>query len=118
MKPKFNPSSVFNCQICGCDGRWLPLHVCKRMGITRLVRDHCHRTGFIRGMLCDRCNVYLGLLESNPEAYYDRWPEDIKMTDYKGPNRIKLSKWRKWVSDYTEKIYAHMQSNTGLKYQP
>jgi Recombination endonuclease VII len=47
------------CALCGAkeagkraDGRPIRLHI-----------DHCHRTGKIRGLLCGRCNAYLGKLE-------------------------------------------------------
>lgn len=28
--------------------------------------DHCHVTGFVRGMLCDRCNTSIGKFEEDP----------------------------------------------------
>lgn len=31
----------------------------------RLVIDHCHNKGNFRGLLCDNCNVSLGLLKEN-----------------------------------------------------
>ncbi len=33
---------------------------------TRLVVDHCHRTGKIRGILCDLCNTAIGKLQDDP----------------------------------------------------
>lgn len=34
----------------------------------RLVVDHCHATGLIRGLLCHGCNVAIGMFCDNPEA--------------------------------------------------
>lgn len=31
-----------------------------------LVVDHCHSTKKVRGLLCNRCNTLLGLIEDNP----------------------------------------------------
>jgi hypothetical protein len=33
----------------------------------RLAVDHSHRTGAIRGLLCNRCNAALGMLMNDPE---------------------------------------------------
>jgi hypothetical protein len=71
--------------------------------VDRLVRDHNHQTGYIRGWICDPCNCWLGLLEKYPENYYLR----------KKPGR---KKWRRWVRDNASRIRAHLESNTGLLY--
>lgn len=45
----------------------------------RLVIDHCHDTGKLRGLLCDFCNTALGKLKDDPAvvrgllAYIERW---------------------------------------------
>jgi hypothetical protein len=40
--------------------------ICGKKDDQRLAVDHCHRTGVIRGLLCRRCNMTIGLLEDNP----------------------------------------------------
>lgn len=42
-----------NCEICNAE--------------TKIVFDHCHKTGKPRGWLCDRCNTTLGKCEDNPK---------------------------------------------------
>ena len=32
-----------------------------------LVIDHCHKTGKVRGLLCNTCNVGLGMLKDSPD---------------------------------------------------
>jgi hypothetical protein len=43
------------CPICGTDnpGRWWAI-------------DHCHRTGKVRDVICDKCNKMLGLANDDP----------------------------------------------------
>ncbi|HEX5203453.1 MAG TPA: endonuclease VII domain-containing protein [Actinoplanes sp.] len=46
----------------------------------RLVVDHCHRTGRVRGLLCATCNLMIGIASDSPEvlraaaAYLSRSP--------------------------------------------
>lgn len=35
--------------------------------------DHCHKTGKVRGLLCDTCNRAIGLLKDSPESLYSAY---------------------------------------------
>lgn len=45
---------AMGCSACGTNER-------------RVVLDHCHATGKVRGPLCDRCNGILGRAKDSPE---------------------------------------------------
>jgi hypothetical protein len=47
------------CVICGKTGS----------SVRSLAVDHNHKTGKIRGLLCIKCNVWVGDLEKNPEIF-------------------------------------------------
>lgn len=40
--------------------------ICKEFAFSRLVIDHCHQTGAVRGLLCYRCNMGLGFFRDSP----------------------------------------------------
>lgn len=41
--------------------------LCGRVSV--LAIDHCHKTGKIRGLLCNQCNLGIGLLKEDPEIF-------------------------------------------------
>lgn len=50
------------CAICGSEDNGFNQHGTKRFAI-----DHNHTTGDIRGLLCNRCNTAIGLLQDDPD---------------------------------------------------
>lgn len=53
FRPMFNQQDG-RCAICGSQG-------------VKLCIDHCHKTGKIRGLLCNYCNTAIGSLFDDPE---------------------------------------------------
>ena len=66
-----------------------------------LVRDHSHSTGLIRGLVCVRCNCWLGVYERNQERDKQR-----------GRRRYKA-----WVEQYGPMIEQHLKTTTGEIYE-
>ena len=48
------------CDACGCQPTG-------KRAKAKLQVDHCHGTGFIRGLLCGNCNTALGMLSDSPD---------------------------------------------------
>ena len=51
------------CAICGKP----ETRICTKGMVQSLSVDHDHKTGLIRGLLCDRCNKAIGLFYHNPD---------------------------------------------------
>ena len=72
--------------------------ICERIGLP-LVRDHNHKTGFVRGRLCETCNTYLGTYESEK------------------PQKHPV-KFLNWVCAYSRAIKTHLTRDTRIRYVP
>ena len=52
------------------DGTLFTCPICEKttiVGITKIVLDHNHHTGQVRGWLCESCNTGIGRFDDNPE---------------------------------------------------
>jgi hypothetical protein len=61
LTAKLMEEQAGKCKLCGLEGTRLS------NGRIGLVLDHCHATGKARKLLCNRCNMALGLLNDNTE---------------------------------------------------
>lgn len=85
------------CQLLGVEPK---CNICSST-TERLVRDHNHRTGLIRGILCEHCNTKLGIYEANKRR---TWQNGDKL-------------YKEWVSKYHDQIEAHLAIRTKIFYR-
>ena len=64
---------------CGCCAVCKRTLVREKKGDTRACVDHCHDSLKIRGLLCHRCNIFLGLLD-NRQLTEDALAYQLKAT--------------------------------------
>ncbi len=55
----------------------------------KLVVDHCHTTGALRGLLCNRCNTGIGQLRDNPTIL--AWVSGSQTSPDASPNYIRFA---------------------------
>lgn len=64
-------------------------HVCRICAVSgEVVRDHDHKTGFVRGLLCIQCNSWLGVFESNKVKLKRRGRHSYKAWEQRFGKRI------------------------------
>lgn len=66
------------CGICGGEG--FELVAGQRL---KLVIDHCHETGSVRGLLCHNCNRGLGLLKDSIQTLQSAVEYLVRCNDYR-----------------------------------
>lgn len=89
MKYKRYPTEGVTCHICG------GLNTHTRLGkVLRPTQDHCHVTGYLRGVLCHTCNLGLSHLNDRPEwlrraaEYLLAWGRPAGVDCSAGPARL------------------------------
>lgn len=60
-KTKPKDFSSFTCPIC---------NKTTIAGISKVVLDHCHKTGTVRGWVCESCNTGIGRFDDDPDIVY------------------------------------------------
>ena len=90
-------SAAGKCAICG--------------NTAKLVLDHCHKTGKLRGVLCGPCNLALAPLENDPDivmrmAEYLRYWCELPTTDAEKAEGIERERRRKCMVESAKKLKA------------
>jgi len=80
----------------------------------KLVLDHCHETGRVRGMLCAPCNQALAPLEKDPDvvqrmAEYLRYWRDAPMTEAERAQGIERERRRLKIIESSKRSKAKSQ---------
>jgi len=52
-------------------------HACKRLPERVLNIDHCHSSNQVRGLLCSRCNILAGSLESSVRPLVESYLQEV-----------------------------------------
>ena len=68
-----------SCMVCGENGNLYGNH--RSNDRAPLCIDHCHATGAVRGILCRRCNLVLGMVNDCRETL-------VKLSDYLGTTNV------------------------------
>lgn len=78
---------------------------------TKLVVDHCHNTGLVRGLLCDSCNKLLGFARDNETILENAKTYIIgyKQATYCKPKGYEIVKKKNDIK------YTYVASNTKLQ---